>query len=108
MKRVNVTDVTGNYLGWFDADKAEEFNEDTWWNGNNHISHATGSQWSHESLYRAASGRYFLSYWSDVQGSIDSVNPVDKAGAAEWLAKNNYKTEDIPAELVSELQSMEL
>ena len=45
MRRQATTDGSGS---WFDLDKAESFEEETQWNGNNHISKATGSQWEHE------------------------------------------------------------
>lgn len=41
---------------WFNPDAAKEYEEATWWNGNNHVSKATGSQWDHEKLYLTPKG----------------------------------------------------
>ena len=44
-----------------DTDNATaSWEEGTRWNGNNHISLATGSQWDHQKLYRSRRGRYWL------------------------------------------------
>jgi hypothetical protein len=42
MRRQALTDGTGR---WFDLDKAERFEEATFWDGRNRISLATKSQW---------------------------------------------------------------
>lgn len=44
------------------------------WNGSNHISQATGSQWEHESLLRTAGGWWVLHRWSQWQG----VSPTNR------------------------------
>ena len=75
---------------WFDKDTATCFEEATIWNGNNHVSCATGSQWDHEELYRTASGKWALHRWSQYQGSVPSWELVDNDEAARWLVKNEY------------------
>ena len=75
---------------WFDTEKAQKFTEDSEWNGNNHISRATGSQWDHETLYQTKSGRWVLHSWSQWQGSLDRWEEIDHASAVTWMMKNNY------------------
>ena len=76
-------------LGWFDYDKAEKIHEDTEWDGSNHISVATGSQWDHEMLLRTAQGRWVLKTYSNRQGVMDSYRFVKDGEAREWLLSNN-------------------
>lgn len=57
------------------------------WNGSNHISKATGSQWEHETLYRSAKGRYWVEHTSQYQGSLPG---------ALWLLANEH---ELPADL---------
>jgi hypothetical protein len=87
MKRIVLTDGSGR---WFDAERAEVFEEDTWWDGRNHRSRATGSQWEHEKLYRTASGRGVLHHWSQYQGVPDRWEEIDAEEAARWLSINGY------------------
>jgi hypothetical protein len=92
MKRVAMTgDDSGK---WFDRDAAVEFKEQTQWNGNNHISRATGSQWDHESLYYTRSGRWVLCHWSQWQGSLESYVEVSLADAVAWLIENECLRDD--------------
>lgn len=74
---------------WFDIEAAEVFKEDTWFNGNNHISCATGSQWEHEALYRTKSGKWILNHWSNYQGSAETWEEIDDEVAAKWLVVNH-------------------
>ena len=83
MKRQKIDDG-----GWFDLEKAKRWDEDTHWNGNNHISNATGSQWEHERLYKTAKGVFVLNHWSQWQGSGQSWAIVSASEAAEWLIQN--------------------
>ena len=83
--RHNITNGT-----WFDSDKATVFKEGTRWNGNNHISLATGSQWEHEELFCTAGGAWVLHHWSQWQGSEPRYDQVDEAEAAAWLRRNEH------------------
>lgn len=65
--------------------------EATRWNGNNHISVATGSQWDHETLYLSRKGRYYIESESQWQGSTPSAQWVSEHAAAQWLLSNNYE-----------------
>ena len=76
-------------IGWFDYDKAEKIHEDTEWDGRNHISVATGSQWDHEMLLRTAQGRWVLETYSNRQGVMGTYRFVSDTEAREWLLRNN-------------------
>lgn len=74
-----------------DTDKAaRSWGETTYWDGSNHISRATGSQWEHETLYLSRKGNYWVEHVSQWQGSTPKGAIVSKQEAAEWLLKNNY------------------
>lgn len=88
MARVNVFDECGELVGWFDRAKAEEFKEATRWDGSNHISIATGSQWDHQALYRTAGGRWVLNCWSQWQGRPETYRFISDDNARDWLLKN--------------------
>jgi hypothetical protein len=80
-----------------DTTKAtNKWDEATRWNGNNHISIATGTQWDHQVLYRSSKGRYYIERTSQWQGSTDSADFVTNEEAARWLLANEH---DLPAEL---------
>jgi len=70
--------------------------EDTRWDGHNHISIATGSQWAHETLYRSRKGRFYVEHTSQWQGSTPSAEWVSLESAAAWLLANN---EELPDDL---------
>jgi hypothetical protein len=74
-----------------DTDKAiGMWNEDTMFDGHNHISVATGRQWYHQTLYRSRKGRYYLVHTSDWQGSSSSAEFVSDREAAQWLLHNDH------------------
>lgn len=75
--------------GWFNNDSATLYKENTRWDGNNHISVNTGSQWDHEALYRTKAGRWVLNTWSQWQGSEERYKFVDDATAKDWLIRND-------------------
>ena len=100
MERIAMTDGSGQ---WFDAEKADVFDEDSTWNGNNHISMATRSQTEHERLYRTASGKWVLHSWSQWQGTTDTYEVVGDKYAAKWLITNGHDSE-IVAEEIAELE----
>jgi hypothetical protein len=72
--------------------------EDTKWNGNNHISVATGSQWDHQKLHRSRKGRYYIESWSAWQGTVAMAEWVDNREAVRWLLENGH---DLPDDLES-------
>jgi hypothetical protein len=91
MTRIALTDDSGR---WFDSKKAEKIDEGTYWNGSNHISHATGSQWEHEALYRTKGGVWILNHWSQYQGTRETYKEISNEEAASWLIKNGHEPHD--------------
>jgi hypothetical protein len=69
-----------------DTDKASQsWGEDTYFDGHNQVSRATGTQWDHQALYRSRKGRYYVEHWSQWQGSKAHVEYVSPEEAARWL-----------------------
>ena len=78
-----------------DTDKAQQsWGEATFWDGRNHISKASGSQWNHQTLYRSRKGRYYVEHTSQWQGSRDHVEWVSNEEAARWLLHNDHPLPD--------------
>lgn len=100
MGRINV-DSTPD--GWFDPDTATVYDEDRRWidetdeddpdfsaedeEGGYYVSAATGTDYSHEQLYRTADGRWVLKCWTD-QKRTGTYSFISDAGAATWLDAN--------------------
>lgn len=81
-----------------DTDNAtESWTETTEWNGNNHVSRVTGSQWNHQQLYVSRKGRYYVEHWSQWQGSTSHVEWVSPEEATRWLLLCDY---ELPHNLV--------
>jgi hypothetical protein len=107
MRRVNLTDENGlKTSSWFDADSATYFKEETYHDGRNWISKATGSQWNHECLIITAKKRFILSQFSDYQGSKDVREIISKEQAVEWLIRNEYydECEEAYADLLAQYE----
>lgn len=81
MKRVALTDGDG----WFDAGEAITFLEDTWWDGSNQVSRATGSQFEHQKLFYTRKGQWVLKHWSQWQGTQETYEQIYADTAARWL-----------------------
>lgn len=92
MNRINVSqaDEYGErvHVGWFDGDRATLFAEARDFDGKNHISVNTGSQFSHEALWRTAQGRWVLEQFSDYQGTLAHYEFVGGEAARLWLIRN--------------------
>jgi hypothetical protein len=80
------------------ANATTHWDEATRWNGNNHISKATGIQWDHETLYRSRRGRYWIEHTSQFQGKLAYATWIDNHAAAEWLLTNDH---ELPADLAA-------
>ena len=81
----------------FDTEKAKaHWSEAPDFDGSNHISRATGSQWNHEHLYASLKGRYYVVRSSDYQGSQDEMEILSPKEAAAWLLLNDHP---LPVEL---------
>ena len=72
--------------------------EETDWNGSNHISRATRSQWEHEKLYRSRRGRYYVEHTSQWQGSTARAEWVSPEAATRWLLLMGH---DLPEDLAA-------
>lgn len=81
-----------------------KWKEATDWNGNNHISRATGSQWEHETLCKSSKGRYYLWRSSQWEGSLDSAEFISDMEAARWLLLNDRP---VPDDLSIEAKAVE-
>lgn len=99
MKRRVLTDGR-----WFDLEKAEKFEGKTRWNGHNHVSLHTGSQWSGQNLYRTAGKRWILHEWSSYEGTTDTYEQIDDADAAQWLVRNGDEPHEACAEEFAALE----
>jgi len=82
----------------------QSYLEGTRWDGNNHISLATGSQWEHETLHCSRKGRYYTERTSQRQGIIPHAEWISHRAAAVWLRTNEY---DLPADLAHLLDEIE-
>lgn len=96
MERYSLTDGSGR---WFDFQAAEKFEENTYHNGSNFISKATGSQWHHENLFLTASGRWILNTWSNYQGTPETYTEISEQEAARWFSKQDFQDKEIPEKL---------
>lgn len=74
----------------------QSWEEQTRWDGHNHISVNTGSQWEHQKLYRSRRGRYYIECWSQWQGTTPHAEWLSPEEAARWLLRNN---ETLPTDL---------
>lgn len=93
MSRYKMDDGT-----FVDTKKAKEhWNESTRWDGANHISVATGSQWEHETLYLSAKGRWYIEYTSQWQGTASYAVYVSEEEAAGWIFE--HRPDDLPDNL---------
>jgi hypothetical protein len=74
----------------------QKWDEDTRWDGSNHISRATGLQWDHQMLYRSRKGRYWLEYRSQWQGPTPHGEWITSQEATRWLLSQGH---ELPEEL---------
>lgn len=90
-KRAYLTDGSNRWFAW---EEALFFRERTTFNGNNHISVATGSQWEHEGLYYTKNGSWVFHVWSDREGSAESYELIEEEQALKWLAFHDIESRD--------------
>ncbi len=105
MKRISITDGSGQ---WFDSEKADYYKEDSYHDGRNFISRATGSQWEHEAIYVTKGGKFILNHWSNYQGSRETYEVISSSQAAEWFAKQGFPDEQIPTIFHKEVYDLEI
>ncbi|MCO6011561.1 ribbon-helix-helix domain-containing protein [Actinoallomurus purpureus] len=107
MKRIVISE-TDEYsgettvVGHFDLDKAEKFEEDTEWDGNNMVSVHNVGQYGHQMLLRTAGGRWILNSWSQWEGSKDIYGYVSDERARDWLMVN--KDYDVIEKYLGEIE----
>ena len=80
------------------------WNEVQDWNGNNHISRATRTQWEHQRLFKSRRGRYWIEFSSQWQGSLPRAEWVSKQQAAAWLLLMEH---ELPEDLREIAKSIE-
>jgi hypothetical protein len=85
MSRIALTDGSGT---WFNDETAVIFREDTNWDGRNHISVPTGSQWEHEWMYYTKGGKWVLNSFSNYIGIRETYEQIDESAAIEWMVEN--------------------
>ncbi len=107
--------ITGAEGRWFDRVAAVLFKEDTWFDGNNHISRVTGSQWFHQCLYFTAGGSWVLHRWSNYQNEPETYQLIELSEAIVWLIENRcfpaevlQLPEKIQSEIATILRSLEV
>lgn len=92
MARINVYDQDEydgpQLIGWFNPHTSESFEEDTYWDGNNHISVTAGKD-NHEKLYRTKGGRWVKYWWSQWEGRQPTYEFLTDDDAKVWLLKNS-------------------
>lgn len=80
-------------LSWFELDKAEQVADQvTEWDGRNHISRATGSQWVDEELWRTAGGAWVIGRNNrDLRIGPPGMSwhGIEPAAAETWLRKQD-------------------
>lgn len=79
------------------------WDEGTRYDGRNHISVATGSQWAHQMLYRSRKGHYYVVHTSQWQGSTPHAEWVGQREAAQWLLANGRELPEELADLEEEI-----
>lgn len=87
MTRINVYTYAfedPQFVGWFDIDSATEYEEEEV----NGRSINPVPQYSHQSLYRTAQGRWVLCTWSRYSGTTPRYEFVTSPRAREWLLHN--------------------
>jgi len=89
---------------WFSVAAARAWYEDRRWDGSNHISLATGSQWEHEALYRTAGGAWVHHCWSQGHGSGASYEVIAEERAHAWLIAQGHSG-DVPAAVVAHAEA---
>ena len=81
----------------------QSWEEETRWDGNNHISVHTGSQWEHQTLHRSRKGRYYVECTSQWQGSRPRAEWLSPQAAARWLLLNESELPDDLKQLEDEI-----
>lgn len=89
---------------WFDTNSAKQFEEDTYFDGHNFISKATGSQWDHETLWKTAKGSWVKQSWSQRQSDRETWEFIEEQEVAQWLIQNDH-SDSVPANILAEMEA---
>jgi hypothetical protein len=90
MSRYTITEDDGDVI--VDTDRAQDsWADGTRWNGQNHVSLATGSEFITETLYLSAKGRWYIEVKSRWQGSTDNARFIEPREAALWLLRSDHE-----------------
>jgi hypothetical protein len=76
--------------------------ESSYFDGNNHISNATGSQWEHQKLYESSKGNFYIV--SESYGAPSTAEFVDDKHAVEWMLQNDEDPPERLARVVAEVE----
>lgn len=92
-------------FGALNTDHADHYSEAEYFNGSNHVSRATDSEWDHEALYveRGQTGVCVLHSWSQRQGTPDRYREISQTDAATWLAANGH--DEAAAEMCARIKA---
>lgn len=74
--------------GWFVPEAAVRHDEDTRWDGNNHVSVNSVGKYEHQALYRTKGGRWVRHTWSQRQGAQERYEFLKDYDAKIWLMAN--------------------
>jgi hypothetical protein len=85
------------------ANASQTWEEATRWDGRNHISIPTGSQWHHETLHRSKRGRYYLERTSNYESETPTAEWISNEEAVRWLLTNNRELPDDLQALAADL-----
>lgn len=78
-----------------DTHKAsQKWEEETDWNGSNHIGRSSGSMGRQQALYRSSKGRYYIEYTSSWQGEMPRAELIEFEEAVRWLLLNDCEVPD--------------
>lgn len=102
MKRIAISDQSGS---WFDLEKSEKFSQDTWWNGQNNVSKATGCSTEHEALFLTSGGKWVLNTYSQYSNQEDLYRVISEKEAVVWFLKQEM---DLPKTLEGQDKDYEI
>lgn len=107
MTRRNITSEYGEFLGWFDDSCCKAiFNENTYFDGHNRISKATGSQWISETLYLTAKGVWIIENARHCRTTFRQITATE---AARWIMQNDLDDDPkIPSDVIEIMDSHEM
>lgn len=83
---------------------AKQWEEETDFDGSNHISRVTGSQWHHQTLFRSKKGNYWIESWSNYQNCPSTAEWISAKDAARWMLLNDY---ELPGDLSGYVDELE-